>query len=433
VPALTFSGPNLAVAAYAEIEGIAGASTMTNSGVRTTRVGQGRYVVVLPPDQFTHGLILIQPKVHATDTQPNPAGLVAKMSVVDDNLEATKTIQIFSGNPAAAGSTGIDSDFSFLLLKTVLPSEMEAEDEEGVAPAPPPPPPLPPAPPAGGLAWWLGGDGSVITSQTDPNDDERLLQWTNLTYPINGHAFQLLSDINGPPYTGLDELDGHPSVTWRSDVDHTQIAFVDTVPASQNQTPMKATDGSEFGYGLGENQPRSAIFVLTPRFAPDAFSITGGAVAAWFSSQFFTPLFNLEDNITPNAFYAFTSRFDWRNHIGEAVVLDGPDTAGGIGGIYNNTPLIVEYSTSGGTDIHFFVNGVAIALTPNTITPSSNSANQFVLGSSTGGSNDKPERWKGTMTEVLVYDYELTTTPALRTQLYRYLALRYPSINTVIP
>jgi hypothetical protein len=123
MPQLGFSGANLATVAYAEVDGTAGASTVTNSGVTTTRTAAGTYVVVLPTgitQNVSRDLIFVTPKTANGDTQPNPAGLVAKMAVVDDTLEATKTIAIFSGDPSLAASTRIDSSFSILILRTTI-------------------------------------------------------------------------------------------------------------------------------------------------------------------------------------------------------------------------------------------------------------------------------------------------------------------------
>ena len=96
MPALGFSGSNLATVAYAEVDGVAGASTVTNSGVTTTRTAAGTYVVVLPTgltQNVGRDLIFVQPKANNDGTS-----FLAKMGVVDDSLEATKTIAIFSGS-----------------------------------------------------------------------------------------------------------------------------------------------------------------------------------------------------------------------------------------------------------------------------------------------------------------------------------------------
>ena len=118
MPSLGFSGANLAIVAYAEVDGVAGASTVTNSGVTTTRTAAGTYVVILPTgitQNVGRDLIFVQPKGNNDGTS-----FVAKMAVVDDSLEATKTIAIFSGDPTLAGSTRIDSTFSILILRTTI-------------------------------------------------------------------------------------------------------------------------------------------------------------------------------------------------------------------------------------------------------------------------------------------------------------------------
>lgn len=123
MPSLGFSGVNLATVAYADVDGATGASTVTNSGVTTTITASGTYTVVLPTGLTQAGgrdLIFVTPTTNATDTQPNPAGLIAKMAVVDDTLAATKTIAIFGGDPSVAAPTRINSSFSILILRTTI-------------------------------------------------------------------------------------------------------------------------------------------------------------------------------------------------------------------------------------------------------------------------------------------------------------------------
>jgi hypothetical protein len=123
MPSLGFSGVNLATVAYADVDGATGASTQTNSGVATTIVASGTYTVVLPTgltQNQARDLIFVQPKTNSTDTQPNPAGLVAKFAVVDDTLDATKTIAIFNGDPTQPAVTRINSTFSILILRTTI-------------------------------------------------------------------------------------------------------------------------------------------------------------------------------------------------------------------------------------------------------------------------------------------------------------------------
>jgi hypothetical protein len=123
MPGLGFSGSNLATVAYAEVDGATGASTATNSGVSTTIVSAGTYVVVLPTgltQNVSRNLIFVTPKTNNTDTQPNPAGLVPKFAVVDDTLDATKTIAFWSGDPTNPAITRLNSSFSILILRTTI-------------------------------------------------------------------------------------------------------------------------------------------------------------------------------------------------------------------------------------------------------------------------------------------------------------------------
>ena len=118
MPGLAFSGANLATVAYADVEGVAGASTVMNSGVTTTRASAGTYIVLLPTNLTQNqgrDLIFVQPTANADGTS-----LVAKMAVVDDSLAATKTVAIFAGDPSLAAVTRIDSSFSILILRTTI-------------------------------------------------------------------------------------------------------------------------------------------------------------------------------------------------------------------------------------------------------------------------------------------------------------------------
>jgi len=121
MPGLGFSGPNLATVAYAEVDGAAGASTATNSGVTTTRTAAGTYVVVLPTtvtQLAARDLIFVQPKANNDGT----SFAFPRFADVDDSLDATKTIIIWSGDPAAAASTRVDGSFSILILRTTIPA-----------------------------------------------------------------------------------------------------------------------------------------------------------------------------------------------------------------------------------------------------------------------------------------------------------------------
>jgi len=118
-----FDQAKLAVVAYAEVNGFTGTSTLTNSGIVTTRLGLGTYQLSLPVasqhqlglTQFSdRDLIFIQP-LNATA----PLGATA---VNDQALgtppAATADVNklVFIGSSA---TTAVDSDFSVLILRTL--------------------------------------------------------------------------------------------------------------------------------------------------------------------------------------------------------------------------------------------------------------------------------------------------------------------------
>ena len=113
MPGLGFNSPNLATVAYAEVDGTAGASTVCNSGLTTTRTALGVYVAILPTGLFQaegRDLIFVQVKRKGA----------AVMTDVDDSLDATKTISLWDGNPANAATTKVDASFSILILRTTI-------------------------------------------------------------------------------------------------------------------------------------------------------------------------------------------------------------------------------------------------------------------------------------------------------------------------
>jgi hypothetical protein len=112
MPGLGFSGPNLATVAYAEVNGVAGASTLCNSGVTTTRTGLGTYVVILPTNLAqTQGRDLIFVQSLGANATPPP------VFQVDDTQDATKTITAWD---FATAATKIDASFAILVLRTTV-------------------------------------------------------------------------------------------------------------------------------------------------------------------------------------------------------------------------------------------------------------------------------------------------------------------------
>jgi hypothetical protein len=111
-----FDQAKLAVVAYGEVSGTDGSSTKTNSGVVTTRLGLGTYQISLPVasqnqiglTQFSdRDLIFVQPK--------HPTAAIST-SAVNDADQVNKLVFLGLG-----ASTAIDSDFSFLIVRTLTP------------------------------------------------------------------------------------------------------------------------------------------------------------------------------------------------------------------------------------------------------------------------------------------------------------------------
>lgn len=115
----------LAVVAYAEVVGSNGTSTLTNSGIYTTRLGAGWYQVDLSknPDgtpnqqelaQYSdRDLIVVTPHCTAADNGGVRFGGAKNVGVNG----AVKEI-IIGG---FVGFTGVDTDFSVIIYRTLTP------------------------------------------------------------------------------------------------------------------------------------------------------------------------------------------------------------------------------------------------------------------------------------------------------------------------
>ena len=109
-----YSTANLALVAYAEVDGATGASTATNSGVTTTRTSTGVYLVALPSvlTQFSaRDLIFVQPKSTAALGVSN-----VPSALVNDIPTATKIVYIGDST-----TTAVDCSFSIVILRTLVP------------------------------------------------------------------------------------------------------------------------------------------------------------------------------------------------------------------------------------------------------------------------------------------------------------------------
>ena len=117
-----FDSAALAIVAYAHVDGATGASTVTNSGVITTKLGgpgTGSYSVALQTAMSQANckdFVLVQPTAFTgleLDTAYPPASLV-----LDEQLT---TKQVLLGN----GTTSVDCSFSIIILRTTIPTPLD--------------------------------------------------------------------------------------------------------------------------------------------------------------------------------------------------------------------------------------------------------------------------------------------------------------------
>ena len=281
-------------------------------------------------------------------------------------------------------------------------------------------PPNPPLVVAGrGLAFWVSGDFGLVSVAG------KAVSLQNHVFPINPN----LGSLNNPPTdsgptTGADSLDGVPGLSWPLPNGDGRQMYLGGIA----QAAMKDTLGAFFGYGVGNRQPRTLISVIRPEFAAATFDITGGAVSTFSSNPNFEALFDLEDTVAANSFYLFSQA--WRDPGPPGPALRGPATAGGVGGIYNGTPLVVEWSSNGFPDITVKINGVPVALSGAMPGVAGVGLNAYIFGSSGSGA---VAQWRGSKFEELVYDVNMPDFPTEYRNLYLYLKGRYPSIALTVP
>ena len=112
-----FDQAKLAIVAYGEVSGGDGSSTITNSGVQTTRLGLGTYQISLPNGSALMPQNLCQfSKSDLIFIQPLGATFPTMSTAVNDVDQTNKLV--FLGTSA---TTAVDVGFSFLVLRTLTP------------------------------------------------------------------------------------------------------------------------------------------------------------------------------------------------------------------------------------------------------------------------------------------------------------------------
>jgi hypothetical protein len=279
--------------------------------------------------------------------------------------------------------------------------------EGGSGATPPAPPPT--GPPTAGLIFWVKGDAGLTS-----------VAGAAVSWADQSGFGQDVTDLpsNPGPLTGLDTIDGIPCVTCPLG----NMAGRGLYRAAPNG--LLDRNGVPIGYGPGQTQARTVMAMILPRFSPGAFNITGGLVVEMGSNPTFQPIFDLEDTISPDQFYAFST--GWRNPGSGA--LQYPDVAGGAGGIYNGVPTLVSWQSTGFDNISSNINDVPKTLTPSVIpgAPAASTTSFALLRAISGGLS-----FQGAAAEFLIWDFDLTTDPAGYAQAVAYMANRYPSAPIV--
>ena len=117
-----FDSAALAIVAYAHVDGQTGASTVTNSGVLTSKSTTlaGQYTVALQTAMSQANckdFVLVQPTAF---TGPSDSGYVNPIaSLVIDSQSTTKQISL------GVGSTAVDCSFSIIILRTTIPTPLD--------------------------------------------------------------------------------------------------------------------------------------------------------------------------------------------------------------------------------------------------------------------------------------------------------------------
>jgi hypothetical protein len=116
-----FDQAKLAVVAYAAVNGFDGSSTLTNSGIVTTRVSQGYYALSLPTGAAngqTLQQIAASDIVIVTPTSTVSTVITPNCLVVNNEDSTTKYVLI-----GTAGASAVDCNFSVVILRSLMPQQ----------------------------------------------------------------------------------------------------------------------------------------------------------------------------------------------------------------------------------------------------------------------------------------------------------------------
>jgi hypothetical protein len=256
--------------------------------------------------------------------------------------------------------------------------------------------PQPLRPPLLGLVQWTKGDADLIVAAT------RVTDWADQSGM--GQNFEQ-SNATLQPYDLGDSIDGIPCISFGAAGDANKEMTTAANFVDRTSTPM---DGAS---------ARTVIAMIKPRFDA-AWGVTGGPI--WQQSNW-QALFDLESSDVPDGAYAWSRA--WRDFT--SAMAFGPVTGGALGP-YNGVPTLIQFSSPGSPAGVFYLNNVLTALTPATMPGAAGGVGVATISTDTGIA------LLGALSEVLVWDYDLTTDAAAQTQAVNYMVSRYPSAPIVI-
>jgi hypothetical protein len=296
-----------------------------------------------------------------------------------------------------------------------------------------PEPETTPTPQLDGLVLWTKGDFELVD-----DGGGKMLTQGNAADPTFNPGLREKGGIGGQgPEIGLDTLDGIPGTTWSTDLAGDVIA-VNLEPADgSGAVHLKDRNGTDFGYDTGETQTITWLAVVIPRLAPDNGGSLGGTIfrlgntsgGGQLDLEFIFRLF--VPDLPPVGAESLTLMSnDWTDDYASA--LYGPSTPADT---YEDIPLLLHFESGSRSDNQVYVSGpgigtmVPLTLTPGTLPSTSTHTHQ----QSTYGTVDIIaslfDRWVGARFEDIVYDFKLADSPANLTQVYAYIAQRFPTLG----